>query len=204
MLLKRDGLSMFFFNIWRVLRETLSCEFIYHATNQHCSFLRQIASACWELFCLEHGILRDGTTCHENDLDNDANAFFSSSNCQSTKILKCVPRAVLVDLEPIPIDEIRTGCYRSLFDPLSLITGEEDASSNYGKGYNSLGSELIDLTLERVRGMAECCECLQGFISFRSIGGGTGSGFGTLIEENVADEFGKKCRHEFNIFPSPK
>jgi tubulin alpha len=109
-----------------------------------------------------------------------------------------------VDTEPIPIDEIRTGCYRSLFDPCTLVTGKEDTGSNYGRGHNSLGSELIEMTMDRVRRVAECCECLQGFISYRSIGGGTGSGYGTLIQEKIMDEFGKSSRHEFNIFPSPK
>jgi tubulin alpha len=133
--------------------------------------------------------------CQEDNLDYDSNAFFSCCYCHSTRQLKCVPRVVLVDLEPIPIDEIRTGCYRSLFDPSTLITGKEDAASNFARGYNSLGCELIDVTLERIRQVAECCECLQGFISFRSIGGGTGSGFGTLLQEKIVDEFGKSCRH---------
>jgi tubulin alpha len=153
---------------------------------------------------MEHGIYADGTMCHENSIDMDSNAFFSSCYCHSTKLLKCVPRVILVDLEPIPIDEIRTGCYRSLFDPTTLITGKEDAASNFARGYNSLGSEVIDLTLERVRRVVESCECLQGFITFRSIGGGTGSGFGTLLQERVSEEYGKTSRHEFNIFPSPK
>lgn len=166
--------------------------------------LWQIASACWELYCLEHGISADGTMCQDSDIDNDSNAFFSCCYCHSTNVLKCVPRVVLVDFEPIPIDEIRTGCYRSLFDSATLITGKEDAASNFARGYNKLGCELIDATMERVRRVSEYCECLQGFISFRSIGGGTGSGFGTLLQERIADEFGKACRHEFNIFPSPK
>ncbi|CRK93338.1 CLUMA_CG006879, isoform A [Clunio marinus] len=164
----------------------------------------EIASACWELFCLEHGIHADGMMCQEDDLDNNSNAFFSSSFSHNTSTIKCVPRVLLVDLEPIPIDEIRTGCYRSLFDPSTLITGKEDSASNYARGYNSLGCELIDLTLERIRRVVEVCENLQGFITYRSIGGGTGSGFGTLIQEKMADEFCKTCRHEFNIFPSPK
>lgn len=142
--------------------------------------------------------------CQESNLDNDSNAFFSCCFCHSTKLVKCIPRVVMVDLEPIPIDEIRTGCYRSLFDSCTLLTGKEDASSNYGRGYNTLGCEMIDQTMDRVRRVAENCECLQGFISFRSIGGGTGSGFGTLIQESISDEFSKSCRHEFNIFPSPK
>lgn len=102
------------------------------------------------------------------------------------------------------MDEIRMGCYRSLFDPCTLITGKEDAASNYARGYNTLGCCLIDLTMERMQRLVESCDCMQGFITFRSIGGGTGSGFGTLVQERMTDEYGKTCRHEFNVFPSPK
>ncbi|KAL7074734.1 hypothetical protein ACQ4LE_005476 [Meloidogyne hapla] len=41
------------------------------------------------------------------------------------------PRAVMVDLEPTVIDEIRTGTYKQLFHPEQLITGKEDAANNY-------------------------------------------------------------------------
>lgn len=142
--------------------------------------------------------------CEDSNVDNDSNAFFSCCYCHSTKFVKCIPRVILVDLEPTPIDEIRTGCYRCLFDPGTLITGKEDAASCYARGYNSLGSEMIDLTLDRIRKVSEICDSLQGFITFRSIGGGTGSGMGTLILEKLSDCFGKVSKIEFNIFPSPK
>jgi tubulin alpha len=35
-----------------------------------------------------------------------------------------VPRAVMVDLEPTVIDEIRTGTYKQLFHPEQLINGK--------------------------------------------------------------------------------
>lgn len=35
-----------------------------------------------------------------------------------------------VDLEPNVVDEVRTGTYRSLFHPETLITGKEDAANN--------------------------------------------------------------------------
>jgi tubulin alpha len=43
---------------------------------------------------------------------------------------KHVPRSLYVDLEPNVIDEVRTGTYRSLFHPETLVTGKEDAASN--------------------------------------------------------------------------
>uniref|UniRef100_A0A8B9FUC2 Tubulin/FtsZ GTPase domain-containing protein n=1 Tax=Amazona collaria TaxID=241587 RepID=A0A8B9FUC2_9PSIT len=50
----------------------------------------QIGNACWELYCLEHGIQPDG------QMPNDSfNTFFSETGAG-----KHVPRAVFVDLEP--------------------------------------------------------------------------------------------------------
>ena len=43
---------------------------------------------------------------------------------------KFVPRALMVDLDPGPIDEIRTGDSRHLFHPELLVSGKEDAANN--------------------------------------------------------------------------
>jgi tubulin alpha len=49
------------------------------------------------------------------------------------------------------IDEVRTGTYRQLFHPEQLITGKEDAANNYARGHYTVGKELIDLVLDRIR-----------------------------------------------------
>lgn len=41
-----------------------------------------------------------------------------------------MPRSLYVDLEPGVIDDVKTGTYRSLFHPETLITGKEDAANN--------------------------------------------------------------------------
>lgn len=61
----------------------------------------QIANACWELYCLEHGIQPDGNLYrgyHECNVDDSHNAFFSIASAG-----KCVPRVVMADLEPTVI-----------------------------------------------------------------------------------------------------
>lgn len=60
------------------------------------------------------------------------------------------------------LDEIRTGTYRSLFHPEQLITGKEDAANNYARGHYTIGKEIIDLTLDRIRRLSENCTGLQG------------------------------------------
>ena len=57
----------------------------------------QIGNSCWELWCLEHGILPDGET--QNVDGNEAcDTFFCVSGSG-----KRVPRAIYVDLEPTVI-----------------------------------------------------------------------------------------------------
>lgn len=49
------------------------------------------------------------------------------------------------------VDEIRTGTYRQLFHPEQLISGKEDAANNYARGQYTVGREIIDLVLDRIR-----------------------------------------------------
>ncbi len=111
----------------------------------------QIGNACWELYCLEHGIQPDGRMPTDNKQqlhggDASSNTFFSEIGNGMF-----VPRAVFVDLEPTVIDEIRTGTYRELFHPEQMITGKEDAANNYARGHYTVGKEIIDLVLDRIR-----------------------------------------------------
>lgn len=55
----------------------------------------------------------------------DDNMFTFFSDTQTGKV---VPRCLFVDLEQTVIGEIKTGEYRSLFNPSFMITGKEDAA----------------------------------------------------------------------------
>ncbi|MCJ8741918.1 hypothetical protein PDJAM_G00076240 [Pangasius djambal] len=162
----------------------------------------QIGNACWELYCLEHGIQPDGQMPSDKTIgggDDSFNTFFSETGAG-----KHVPRAVFVDLEPTVIDEVRTGTYRQLFHPEQLITGKEDAANNYARGHYTIGKEIIDLVLDRIRKLADQCTGLQGFLVFHSFGGGTGSGFTSLLMERLSVDYGKKSKLEFSIYPAPQ
>ncbi|XP_067652395.1 tubulin alpha-1 chain-like [Haliotis asinina] len=161
----------------------------------------QMGNACWELYCLEHGIKADGempldTTADEKD--DSYNTFFMESDEG-----KLVPRAVLADLEPTVVDEVRTGTYGKLFHPENLISGREDAANNYARGYNTTGKEIIDLVLDRTRNLVEHCDGLQGFLVFHSFGGGTGSGFTALLMERLSNIYSKKSKLQFSVYPAP-
>lgn len=51
----------------------------------------------------------------------------------------------------VSLDEVRTGTYRQLFHPEQLITGKEDAANNYARGHYTIGKEIVDLVLDRIR-----------------------------------------------------
>uniref|UniRef100_A0A453B8A3 Tubulin/FtsZ GTPase domain-containing protein n=1 Tax=Aegilops tauschii subsp. strangulata TaxID=200361 RepID=A0A453B8A3_AEGTS len=167
----------------------------------------QVGNACWELYCLEHGIQQDGTMPRyvraraipipecipfldaprrwradtTVGVAHDAfNTFFSETGAG-----KHVPRAIFVDLEPTVIDEVRTGAYRQLFHPEQLISGKEDAANNFARGHYTVGKEIVDLCLDRVRKLADNC-------------------MGSLLLERLSVDYGKKSKLGFTIYPSPQ
>ena len=87
----------------------------------------QIGNACWELYCLEHGIQPDGQMPSDKTIgggDDSFNTFFSETGAG-----KHVPRAVFVDLEPTVIGE--TPFYLTLSAPfLELSFEPTDCSSD--------------------------------------------------------------------------
>ena len=46
------------------------------------------------------------------------------------KLITIISRSVLLDLEPITVDEVKTGKYRLLFHQDQSISGKEDAARN--------------------------------------------------------------------------
>ena len=78
---------------------------------------------------------------------------------------------------------MRTGAFRDLFHPEQMITGKEDAANNYARGHYTVGKDILDPTIDRLRRLADNCDGMQGFLVFHSFGGGTGSGFTSLLME---------------------
>merc|ERR1712151_414429 len=145
----------------------------------------QIGNACWELFCLEHGIQPDGQMPSDKTIgggDDAFNTFFSETGAG-----KHVPRCVMVDLEPTVVDEVRTGTYRQLFHPEQLISGKEDAANNFARGHYTIGKEIVDLVLDRIRKLADNC-----------------TGLGCLMLERLSVDYGKKTKCSFTVWACPQ
>lgn len=65
------------------------------------------------------------------------------------------------------------------------MSGKQDAGNNYARGYYTVGRDIADICLDRIRKLVDQCEELNGFILYNSVGGGTGSGLGSLLMERL-------------------
>ncbi|KAF4023465.1 hypothetical protein G4228_015043 [Cervus hanglu yarkandensis] len=161
----------------------------------------QIGAKFWEVIGEEHGIDWAGSYCGDSALQLERiSVYYNEAHAGK----KYVPRAVLVDLEPGTMDSIRSSRVGTLFQPDSFVHGNSGAGNNWAKGYYTEGAELVDSVLDVVRTEAEGCDCLQGFQLVHSLGGGTGSGMGTLLLGKIREEYPDRIVNSFSVMPSPK
>ena len=102
------------------------------------------------------------------------------------------------------MDAIHAGPFGQLFRPDNFAFGQSGAGNNWAKGHYTEGAELIDSVMDVVRKEAEGCDSLQGFQLSHSLGGGTGSGMGTLLISKMREEYPDRSFNAFSVFPSPK
>ncbi|CAK8569095.1 unnamed protein product [Lathyrus sativus] len=173
---------------------------ILHVQGGQCG--NQIGSKFWEVICDEHGIDPTGKYVSEGGNDTQLeriNVYYNEASGG-----RYVPRAVLMDLEPGTMESIRSGPFGKIFRPDNFVFGQSGAGNNWAKGHYTEGAELIDSVLDVVRKEAENCDCLQGFQVCHSLGGGTGSGMGTLLISKIREEYPDRMMLTFSVFPSPK
>ncbi|XP_053271029.1 tubulin beta chain-like isoform X6 [Pleuronectes platessa] len=160
----------------------------------------QIGAKFWEVISDEHGIDPSGTYNGNDELQLERiNVYYNEATGG-----KYVPRAVLVDLEPGTMDSVRSGAFGQIFRPDNFVFGQSGAGNNWAKGHYTEGAELADSVLDVVRKEAECCDCLQGFQLTHSLGGGTGSGMGTLLISKIREQYPDRIMNTFSVVPSPK
>ena len=159
----------------------------------------QVNAKFWENISNEHGInTSNGTWEGEDDRQLERSDVYFAEGSGG----RYVPRSVLVDLEPGVLNAVRSDKKMgSLFNPDHFVHAVDGAGNNWAKGYFSYGAEIIDEVLDQIRRGVELCESVQGFQIMHSIGGGTGSGLGSLIVEKLSEEYSDKVSFNFSIFP---
>lgn len=108
----------------------------------------------------------------------------------------------MVDLEPGVLNNIAASEYGQIFNPENMISANNGAGNCWASGFYSEGSEVIYETMEKIRQQAEKCESMEGFNLTHSLGGGTGSGLGSLIMKEVKGEYHDKILSAYSVFPS--
>lgn len=62
---------------------------------------------------------------------------------------------------------------------------------------------MVLLVMDRLRKVVEQCPNVEGFLLFRSFGGGTGSGFTCNLLQHLCEDYGQVSKLEFAIYPAP-
>uniref|UniRef100_A0A182MGI2 Tubulin alpha chain n=1 Tax=Anopheles culicifacies TaxID=139723 RepID=A0A182MGI2_9DIPT len=163
----------------------------------------QMGEAIWAQYGLEHGIGKDGQRIADEQDAGDAPftecPTFYSDNGEG----RYVPRAIFIDTEPMVIDQLQLAEIGELFNPEYLIRGKEDAANNYARGYYTLSHRTLAGAMEAARQIAEDADNLQGMILYHAYGGGTGSGVAAHLLQEFAEEYPRKCRLSFSVYPAP-
>jgi len=160
----------------------------------------QMAYSFWELAAKEHGLDCDGTYTGDKESQLERIEVFFDETAGG----KYKPTAVNFDLEPGVLDVLRKKDYGAMFAGDSFVHAESGAGNNWAKGHYTEGAQLIDAVMDQTRKVSEDCDQLQGFQVCQSIGGGTGSGMGTLLISKVREEYPDRIMATYSVFPSPK
>lgn len=159
----------------------------------------QIGSGFWRQLCAEHGIRHDGILeSFAVNGDDRKDVFFYQADDQHY-----IPRSLLFDLEPGVIQPILRSSMARLFNPENIYIHPEGggAGNNWACGYE-LGESVQEQIFEMIEREAENTDSLEGFCMTHGIAGGTGSGLGSYILENLNDRFPKKLIQTYSVFPA--
>jgi len=175
----------------------------------------QVGCAFFQAMFKEHCLDNNGKYAkplsEQNDADGDGlpdeleniDVYFRGTT-EERKNAKWIPRGVLVDLEPGTMDVIKASAIGPVFKPDNMVFGNNGAGNNWAKGHYTEGAELVESVLDRIRQEIEQCDSPQGFQIFHSLGGGTGSGMGTLLLLKIRDGYPDRITTTYSVFPSPK
>ena len=107
----------------------------------------------------------------------------------------------MIDMEEGVIDAFEKCQYKELFEEHQKIRSNAGAGNNWAVGHHRYGPEFRGDIMESIRREAEHCDALQSFFLCHSMGGGTGSGLGTYVLSQLADEYPDIYKFCTIVFP---
>lgn len=158
----------------------------------------QIGVEFWKTMCEEHGISSTGTPISEDKPGEDQKEMFFYEAGMGNRY---IPRSVLIDLEPRVINQILSSEHGQLHNMENVFQSPSGggAGNNWASGYNQ-SPELIESIFDILDREAENADFLEGFALCHSISGGTGSGLGSKIIEQIKEKFPKTILQTYSVF----
>lgn len=151
----------------------------------------QIGNEFWKKISSEHKITHDGTLTGQQCDRKDKFFYQADDN-------RFIPRAVLIDLEPRVIAQCAP-----FFNNENIYVSNEGggAGNNWAHGYYVANKARLEVS-EIIQREVEACDSIEAFNLLHSVAGGTGSGFGSLIVQELRDQFPKNIISSYSILPA--
>lgn len=124
---------------------------------------------------------------------------------RATKREKKYARVICLDTEPKVVSQClvqsRVSDQGWMYDPNNIVYRHGGAGNNWATGYQMYSGDFKESAMDAVRREIEKCDYVQTLVVSHSVAGGTGSGLGTHVTEDIADEFSDATL--FNIAVTP-
>ncbi|XP_014254771.1 tubulin epsilon chain-like [Cimex lectularius] len=159
----------------------------------------QIGHAFWPMILQEHGMYDSNRTWRRNQDEALHSFFYNPKNVDCHTIEQMVSnkvkaRALLIDMENSVVERFHNSRLRDIFDRACTLFNYPGSGNNWAVGHFTHGNEQKSTIRNMIRASVEKCDRLHGFISLFSLGGGTGSGLGSAVQQMLYDDYTKVDR----------
>ncbi|TMW65278.1 hypothetical protein Poli38472_007920 [Pythium oligandrum] len=111
-------------------------------------------------------------------------------------------RAVLIDMEPKVVQDcLQRPQDTWTYEASNTFTMQSGSGNNWAYGYSVHGAQHEDALMDLLRREAERCDLLKGFLVLQSVAGGTGSGVGSFVTEQIADAYSSSLLLNTVVWP---
>ncbi|XP_054992403.1 tubulin delta chain-like [Sorex araneus] len=115
-----------------------------------------------------------------------------------------VARAVLIDMEPKVINQVLSKAAHSgrwKYGQQACLCQKQGSGNNWAYGYSVHGPRHEESIMNLIQKEVEKCDSLSGFFIIMSMAGGTGSGLGAFITQNLQDQYSNSLKMNQIIWP---
>uniref|UniRef100_A0A2K6GPJ4 Tubulin delta chain n=1 Tax=Propithecus coquereli TaxID=379532 RepID=A0A2K6GPJ4_PROCO len=115
-----------------------------------------------------------------------------------------IARAVLVDMEPKVINQTLSKAAQSgrwKYGQHAYFCQKQGSGNNWAYGYSVHGPRHEESIMNLIQKEVEKCDSLSGFFIIMSMAGGTGSGIGAFVTQNLQDQYAHSLKMNQIIWP---